>query len=89
MSAATEGPSKKKQKVDHFAMNGTVGLSRLTKHTVGFTPELSPGAHHSNRVAIQVRIYIDKPLKFQCMHLSIQKLFKFFLYISSTVLSLI
>ncbi|KAG7674469.1 hypothetical protein Ndes2437B_g00735 [Nannochloris sp. 'desiccata'] len=53
MSAATEGPSKKKQKVDHFAMNGTVGLSRLTKHTVGFTPELSPGAHHSNRVAIQ------------------------------------
>jgi hypothetical protein len=57
MSAATGGPSKKKQKVDHIAMNGdTVALSRLTKHTVGYKPELSPGALHSNRVAIQVRI---------------------------------
>ena len=58
MSAATGG--RKKQKVDHFAMNGTVGLSRLTKHTVGFAPELSPGAHHSNRVAIQVGIINKK-----------------------------
>jgi hypothetical protein len=58
MSAATGGPCKKKQKTDHFAaMHGTtVGLSRLTKHTVGYTPELSPGALYSNRVAIQVSI---------------------------------
>jgi hypothetical protein len=74
MSAATGGPSKKKQKVDHFAMNGTVGLSRLTKHTVGFTPELSPGALHSNRVAIQVGFQIKTEIYIECMH-PISKIF--------------
>lgn len=55
MSNSTGGPPKKKQKMDRLAMEGpTVGLSRLTKHQVDFTPDLSPGALHSNRVAIQV-----------------------------------
>ena len=56
MSNATGGPPKKKQKIEkRIAMDGpNVGLSRLTKHQIDFTPELSPGALHSNRVAIQV-----------------------------------
>ena len=60
------GPPKKKQKMDRtLAMDGpTVGLSRLTKHVVEFTPELSPGALHSNRVAIHVRNQVSN---FPCM----------------------
>ena len=56
MLNATGGPPKKKQKTEkRIAMDGpNVGLSRLTKHQIDFTPELSPGALHSNRVAIQV-----------------------------------
>ena len=52
------GRPTKKQKFERtIAMEPGVGLSRFTKHLINYTPDLSPGALHSNRVAIHVSVH--------------------------------
>ena len=59
MTEAAAARPTKKQKVERPSVGmddgSSVGLSRLTKHRLNLDGDLSPGAVHGARVAVQVR----------------------------------